>query len=109
MLCIMGQYTIFLLYIAFLVIFYIYDLFLGKQINPIAVDKRRDYITVLLLLSNIMFGLIIFYTNYINYNILSTVLLMFYVIPSVIVIICDAAEVPLYLNDYMYKEQDSRH
>lgn len=101
----MGQYTIFLLYIAFLVIIYIYDLFLGKQINPVAVDKRRDYITIILLLSNIVFGLIIFYTNYINYNILSTVLLLFYAIPTVIVIICDAAETPLYLNDYMYKEQ----
>lgn len=102
----MGQYTIFLLYIAFLVIIYIYDLFLGKQINPVAVDKRRDYITISLLISNIIFGLIIFYTNYINYNILSTVLLLFYVIPTFIVIICDAAETPLYLNDFMYQEQD---
>ena len=102
----MGQYTIVLLYTAFVVFFYIYDLFLGKQINPITVDKRRDYITIIILISNIIYGLIIFYTNYINYNILSTVLLLFYVIPNISVMICDAAEIPLYLDNDMYKEQN---
>ena len=94
----MNKYFTFWVY-TFLVIFtYFYDLFLGNQINPISYDKRRNYMTILYLISNITWGLIIFYCNYANYNILSWVLLMIYFIPMIIVLICDAIKINLYLN-----------
>jgi hypothetical protein len=74
----MNKYLILIIYFILVVFTYIYDLLLGNQINPVAYDKRNNYITIFYFIGNFIWGLIIFYSNYLGYNILSLILFLFY-------------------------------
>ena len=92
----MYKYLFLYIYIFLVILSYIYDLLLGNQVNPVAYDKRHDFMTVLYLIGNIIWGLILSYSCYLGYTVLSLVLFLFYAIPLIIFIICDALFIELY-------------
>ena len=96
---IMNQFTTLYIYVIITILGVIYDAFLSKGVNYYIYHKKNTGITIIGVVSTIIWGLLIFLANYYNYNIVSWVLLAIILVSFVPIIVCDQIEIDLYMDE----------
>lgn len=91
------NYLPFVAYVVMVFAAYIYDMY-GNGINKITYDKDDKQYTTISIVCNIIYGLLLFYTCYINYEILPWVLTAITFVSFISVLLLNAMKVKYEYN-----------
>jgi hypothetical protein len=92
------NYLPFIIYVIIVIISYLYDIF-GNGINKLSYNPSDKEFTIFGLVCNIIFGLIIYFTCYIGYELLPVVLTTVIVISFISVMILNMVNVKIEYNE----------